>query len=800
MPYNPPLIASRYFAANPTPLPVRPVGDPGGPDYVVKAVVAAQEVQGVVLNGTTKANKPVTITVRMVAPGVVRVLLEGAYHDPTRVTLTKPQPENTTSIAIETTEQAVKLASAQVTVEIQLNPFHMTYCGPDGQVFLDQDYDDSSVTDVLMTLPFGMSEIERRTVAFHDSFKLEPDEHFYGFGEKFTDLDKRSQRIEMWNYDAYGANTEHAYKNVPFFISTRGYGIFVDSVTFVNFDMGHGSHSVFSLIVPDTALDYYVIAGPDPKTILTRYASLVSFPILPPKWAFGFWMSSGFAGDNADEVLSRARSLREYGIPTDIMHLDCYWQRFGRWSEMLWDTAMFPDPAGLIREIKAIGYKVCLWINPYIGVESERFTEGRDKGYFLKTPNGEVYVAQLWGDYHPPVAIIDLTNPDAYNWYKEMLREQLKIGVDVFKSDFGEGVPEDAVAFNGMTGKQLHNLYTLIYNDLVASVTAEETGRAGLVWGRSTYAGGQRHAAQWGGDPNCTYQSMASTLRGGLSMGLSGHPFWSHDIGGFHRQPTPDVYIRWAQFGLFSPLTRAHGMTTRLPWKYGDEALRIFREYTLLRYHLMPYIYTHAAISAQTSWPMLRAMVLEFPADPNTYTLDLQYMFGDALLVAPIYNITGRRSVYFPQGRWIDYWTHEIIEGPTTRFIEAPLDVLPLYVRANALIPTLPEAPQFMTDAPFEQVTFDGYLFDSGSFELYDSDGTTRLSASRDGARLSIQLEGAKSRVGLRLVPLAGVPTMESVTVNGKTINRVDKLESGAGWTVSTDGTVDVVVVNQASQ
>src|SRR5450759_231768 len=449
--------------------------------------------------------------------------------------------------------------------------------------------------------------------------------------------------------------------------------------------MGLGRSAGFSLIVPDSALDYYVIAGPEPKTVIARYAGLVSRPVTPPKWAFGLWMSSGFKDDSAREVLARAQELRAHGVPCDVLHLDCYWQKFGRWSENLWDKDMFPDPEELIRKVHALGFKVCLWINSYIGVESERFSEGTEKGYFLKTATGETYVAPLCNTYHPPVAVVDFTNPEAAAWYRETLRPLLRMGADVFKTDFGEGVPADALAFNGMTGDELHNLYTLLYNDLVAGLTAEETGSQ-LVGVRSTYAGGQRHAAQWGGDPNCSYPALASTLRGGLSMGMCGHAFWSPDNGGFHRQPTPDLFVRWAQFGLFSPLSRAHGMTTRLPWEYGEQALQIFRDYVRLRYQLLPYIYSYATLAAETGLPLLRPMVLQFPDDPLARAIDLQYMFGDELLVAPVYNAAGKRPVYLPAGAWVDYWTHEVMHGPQAVAVTAALEVLPLYVRGDSLI------------------------------------------------------------------------------------------------------------------
>lgn len=792
-----PLLPYVPFPADPHPLPSRHSDDLGGPEVIVKASITGAHQGGLHLTGVTQTGEVVQIAVGIVAPGVVRVLLEGEMTDPQRVTFARNLSEQAVDVSLQETDDRAMLVSDLTSVQVDLDPFHITFYDPDGNVLLDQTYTDTDVKGRLLATPFGLSQVNGQRVAFHDAFTVEPDEHFYGLGEKFTDFDKRGQRLEMWNYDAMTVRTEQAYKNVPFLVSTRGYGIFVDSSACIRFDVAATSSASLSIVVPDSALDYYVIVGPELKTIITRYASLVSFPILPPKWAFGLWVSSGAMPDNAEQTLERARLLRKHGIPSNVLHLEPYWMRFGCWSDMIWDTKAFPDPEGMLRQVKDMGFKVCLWINPYLGKASERFMEAADKGYLLRTPQGEPYVADLWGGYHPPVAIIDLTNPKAVDWFKMLIRPLFRIGVDVLKTDFAEGVPVDAVAHNGMQGEQLHNLYPLLYNDVVAEVTVEETGRAGMVWGRSTYAGGQRHAAQWGGDPRCTYQDMAATLRGGLSIGMCGHSFWSHDIGGFKGQPTQDVYIRWAQFGLFSPLSRAHGTTTRLPWDYGEEALRIFRDYARLRYRLLPYIYTYASIAAETSLPVMRAMVLEFPNDPNTYTLDLQYMFGRELMVAPIYNSVGRRPVYFPHGHWVDFWTREVIQGPQTRFIEALLDVLPLYVRTNALIPTI-EPPDHLSDDPFGLVTFEGYLLDKGSFELRDTDGITQTSASFEGSRLNVHLEGAKRELGLRLIPLPGAPWVETVYVNGLALNKVDTLEitpnADVGWARDQDGTVQLMI------
>lgn len=791
-----------FRSSTPPELPIRGRDDPGGPEYVARAFVAAELPRSVILAGATQSGEPVAISIALLEPGIVRVLLETVPPAPHRIRLAREPSrigEKTWHSTLSTSVGRATLASDLIRVEIELNPFRISYLRPDGRTLLEQNNSDAyAASGRLAVLPFGFSKVGGRRVAFHDTFNAEPDEHFYGFGEKFTDFDKRGQRLQMWQYNALGVHTERAYKNVPFFISTRGYGLFVDSVTCVHFDMAVSNHSTWSMIVPDSALEYYVIAGPSPKEIIARYASLVGYPTLPPKWAFGLWISTCVQRQSSDSILQRARDLRDRGVPCDVLHLDAYWQREDSWSGLEWDKEMFSDPGAFIQQAKALGFRICLWMNPYLMVGSKRFEEAKARGFLLKTVEGKDFVGRLWGsESRVPVGIIDVTNPYAATWMKDLLRSLLRAGVDVFKTDFGEGIPVEAKAHNGLTGEQLHNLFPLLYNDLVAEVTREETG-FGLVWARSTYAGGQRHSIQWAGDPKCSYPAMASTLRGGLSIGMCGHAFWSHDIGGYFGRPTTDLYVRWAQFGLFSPISRAHGTETRFPWDYGEEALRVFREYVRLRYRLLPYIYSYAHVAAETSVPLLRAMVLEFPDDPNTYTMDLQYMLGAEMMVAPIYNAEGRRPVYFPRGRWVDFWTRELIEGPQVRWLTTPLKVLPLYVRTNSLIPTIPPSDH-LTAAPFDMVTFDAYLTDRGSFELFDTDGTTRVGAAVQGRCLEIQVEGAKQKLGLRLLPLEGNTAIEAVHVNGMRLEKSDAPGTGlsgmGGWKRQTDGSTDVIIL-----
>jgi alpha-D-xyloside xylohydrolase len=758
----------------------------------MRARIVSQSDSELHLDGYTAGGVDVRIALSAVAPGVIRVGLApfGAMNG--HVRLARSPAAAPRARVEQQTPESVRLITDALTAELDLEPFRITFLDGAGRVLLRQEPEPRDVTGRVSAPPFGVSSQDGRVVATHDTFVCEPDEHFYGFGEKFTNFDKRGQWLEMWNYDAHGVNSEHAYKNVPFFVSSRGYGMLVDSTAPIRFDMAATNHATFSVLAPEDTLEYYLIAGAEPLETIRRYSDLVGRPILPPKWAFGLWVSSGFKADTAEATLARARELREYEIPSDVLHLDCYWQKWGSWSDLEWDSDVFPDPSQTLRDIKSLRFRICLWINPYIGIQSEHFADAAQRGWLLRTPSGEAYVLQLWGGAHPPVGVLDVTHPEAAAWFVGRLRELLRMGADVFKTDFGEGVPFDAVAHDGTSGARLHNLYTLIYNDLVAEVTAGEGGGPGLVWCRSTYTGGQRHAAQWGGDPNCTYTDLASTLRGGLSLSASGHAFWSHDIGGFNGQPTPDLYLRWAQLGMFSPLARLHGTTTRLPWDYGEDVLSRFRQLIRLRYRLLPYLYSCAVRAAATGEPIMRALPLLYPDDPCFWACDLEYFFGPDLLLAPIYNADGKRPVVLPPGVWIDFWSREVVNGPVTLHVTLGLDQFPLYVRGNALIPTM-EPARSLVEEPWPFVVFDAYLLDAASTTLRDMDGDTEIAVLAEGTTLDVKLSGAKDVVGLRILPIVS-RTIEAVTVNGASVERRDAValqpQAPAGWNIQLDGTL----------
>jgi alpha-D-xyloside xylohydrolase len=356
------------------------------------------------------------------------------------------------------------------------------------------------------------------------------------------------------------------------------------------------------------------------------------------------------------------------------------------WSDFTWDSRVFPDPKGMLKRLKEKGLKICVWINSYIGQESTMFLEGVDGGYFLKRPNGDVWQWDMW---QPGMAIVDFTNPEACKWFSSKLEELLDMGVDCFKTDFGERIPTDVVYYDGSDPQKMHNYYTYLYNKTVFDLLERKRGKGeAVLFARSATAGGQKFPVHWGGDCWSDFESMAESLRGGLSFTMSGFGYWSHDIGGFESTSTPDVYKRWAAFGLLSSHSRLHGSTSyRVPWAYDEEAVEVVRFFTKLKLSLMPYLYRNAIDTSDTGVPMMRSMVLEYSSDPACAYLDKQYMLGDHLLVAPIFNEEGIARYYLPEGIWTNYLTGERKEG--LRWYEEKHGYLsiPLFVKEGSIIP-----------------------------------------------------------------------------------------------------------------
>ncbi|MCF0134127.1 MAG: alpha-xylosidase [Blautia sp.] len=501
-----------------------------------------------------------------------------------------------------------------------------------------------------------------------ESFMLEQlslgiGEYIYGLGERFTPFVKNGQVVENWNEDG-GTASEQGYKCLPFYLSNYGYGILVDTLGEVSFEIASEKVEEVQFSVPGETLGYYVIGGENPKDALAQYCELTGKPALPPAWSFGLWLTTSFT-TNYDEKTTSSfiQGMADREIPLHVFHFDCYWMRAYTWCDFIWDPDTFPDPEGMLKRYHDRGLKICVWINPYIAQRSYLFKEGKERGYLVKKTDGSVWQTDLW---QPGMALVDFTNPDAVKWYQGKLKVLTDMGVDCFKTDFGERIPVAGIQwFDGSDPVDMHNAYTYFYNRAVFELLEEEKQKGNAVlFARSATVGGQQFPAHWGGDCSASYSSMAETLRGGLSLSCGGFGFWSHDISGFEQTATPDIYKRWCQFGLLSSHSRLHGSGSyRVPWLFDDEACVVLKESVELKCRLMPYLYRQAVIASETGIPMLRPMFMEYPTDRTCHTLDLQYMLGDTLLAAPIFREDGAAEYYLPNGKWVNLITEEVQEG-----------------------------------------------------------------------------------------------------------------------------------------
>jgi alpha-D-xyloside xylohydrolase len=513
---------------------------------------------------------------------------------------------------------------------------------------------------------------------------LDVGEYVYGLGEHFMPLVRNGQQIDIWNRDG-GSDSEQAYKNIPFYLSSRGYGVLVNTPDHIDYEIGTESVRHVQFSVEDERLEYLVIGASEPKEVLGRYTALSGRSPVPPAWTFGLWLSTSWLTEmGADEVLGVIDRMAESGIPLSVYHFDARWMQDFHDCDFVWHKR-YGDPRDMLRRIHERGVRVCVWINPYVARPSRLFKEGVEGGYFLKNKDGSVYQTDIWMS---GMAIVDFTNPAASRWYCDRLGEVIDMGVDAVKTDFGERIPTDVVYFDGSDPRKMHNYYPYLYNQAIFGLLEERRGRGeACVFARSATVGTQKFPVNWGGDNKSSYISMAESLRGGLSFCQSGFGFWAHDMSGFTATATPDLYKRWAAFGMLSTHSRLHGMETfRMPWCFDEESCRVLSFFTKLKCSLMPYIYEGAANVHRTGQPEMRAMMLDFPDDPTCAHLDRQYMLGERLLVAPVFRADGDVSFYVPAGRWTDYLTGEALEGGKWHARRCDYFHLPLLVRPGSVI------------------------------------------------------------------------------------------------------------------
>lgn len=597
------------------------------------------------------------------------------------------------NVKIDENSDELCISHASCRVVLGRDPFTLAvYNREERAVYVENTDDVNSVGDGEdRIMPLGCTlKPDGGVAGMNFCGRLRHDEHIYGLGEHFTEFDKRGQQITMWNYDTLGCRDEKAYKNIPFYISSYGYGMLLNTHKAAEFNIGSESAASISVHCPEDGLEYYIITG-TMKDIVSSLMNMTGPAALPPDWSFGLWFSTGFAGTNSEMVEKDAAEFRRLDIPCDVIHFDCYWLRKDMWCDFVWDDAMYPDRLGMIKRIKRMGYQICLWINPYVSMKADMYKEGENRGYFAKRNDGNPYLADLWHGLLPPCAIIDMTNPEAVEWFRGKLKRVLSEGVDALKTDFGEDIPTGCFFYNGKSGEEMRNVYSILYNTVVFDeIKKEKGGLNAIVWARSGSAGMQKYPVCWSGDPRSSFEGMAGTLRGGLSLGLSGVPFWSHDIGGFYGKVDEEVYVRWAQFGLFSSHSRLHGTTSRRPWEFSERVCKIVVDFIRLRYRLMPYILKNARICCERGLPFIRPLVLEHPDDPAVSAISDQYYFGEDIMVAPVFGGHNHiRNIYLPDGKWTDLMTGQKYAGKQWLSIKCTLEYMPVFVKSEADIELL---------------------------------------------------------------------------------------------------------------
>lgn len=650
--------------------------------------ILERDENGVSLQTTDKFGKQINLKLDFFRSGIVRIRMAEKEFKASPYSVVQQCALKAAVPEIKEYEDKYEVRTEDMRVEIQKVPFAFRVLHLNGELACEESMDDvDSVGEGYNQVPpMGYSVEGTDVKGMNIGFHLHYDERIYGLGEHYTNFNKVGQTVQMRNFDTLGCRDESAYKNIPFYVSNYGYGIFIHDFQIFDFHVGSESLATLSAHIPGNSLEYYLIVNRSVKKIVSTFTKLTGPAVLPPKWSFGLWYSTGFKGNSRENAERDAARFRREEIPCDVMHFDCYWLREDKWCDFVWDEKLYPDRKAMFAALKEQGYKICLWINPYVTNTTDMYLEGKAAGYFAKNGQGEPYEADLWHGLLSPCVLLDFTNPEAKSWYQEKVRGILDEGVDVLKTDFGEDIPYDAVFSNGMTGEQMRNIYSRLYNEAVFEVAKQCKGvENALVWARSGCAGMQQFPVCWSGDPKSSYEGMAATLRAGLSLGMSGVPFWSHDMGGFYGKVTKEIFIRWSQFGLFSSHSRLHGTTTREPWAYDEETKQILKEFVQLRYRLLPYIWKTAKECVEEGVPFIRSMVLECQEDKNVSEMWDQYFFGPDIIVAPVFGgEAARRDVYLPAGEWEEMLGQKrIFEGEKWYTLECPLSYLPLFKRKD---------------------------------------------------------------------------------------------------------------------
>ena len=609
----------------------------------------------------------------------IRMLTTPVEPKPAASIMLAKEPGRDGSWKVAETNDKIVYSSDYGTIQINKNPWRIVLKDKAGRILSQTAaLSDADSTQVKYT-PFCFvkrgSDNARR---INPVFTLTADEMIFGCGESATGLNKAGQKVNLFVTDPQGPETDQMYKPIPFFMSNRGYGMFMHTSAPVTCDFGATYIGLNKMFMGDENLDLFVFFG-EPKDILDEYTDLVGKPGMPPLWSFGTWMSriTYFSEKEGYDV---AANIRKNKYPCDVIHFDTGWFDVDWQCDYKFSENRFQNPQQMLKDLRSQGFHVCLWQLPYFTPKNRYFSELIEKDMYVKNGNGELPYEDV---------VLDFSNPETVKWYQDKLAGLLNIGVSAIKVDFGEAAPLNGIYASGKSGWYEHNLYPVRYDMAVSEIT-KKLHNENIMWARAAWAGSQRYPLHWGGDAATTNTGLLGTLRAGLSFGLSGFSFWSHDMGGFVKSTPEDLYCRWIPFGFLTSHTRAHGAPPTEPWLYDSKRVQdVFRKSAEMKYRLMPYVYAQAKECTEKGLPMLRALFVEFPDDPGAWKVDDEYLFGSQILVAPLLEsgMTGR-TVYLPEGKWIDYQTEKVYEGGWHQIEAGSLPIIML-VRDGSVLPHL---------------------------------------------------------------------------------------------------------------
>lgn len=668
-----------------------------------------QKLQMLDFPNTAYVNDPnLKFTIEFITPRTARIKVLTTIVEPKKsesVMLVK-EPGKDNSWKVSESADKIVYSSSYGTIQINKNPWRIVLKDKSGRVLSQTaTLSDADSTQVKYT-PFSF--IKRGTDnarRINPVFTLAANEMIFGCGESATGLNKVGQKLNLFVTDPQGPETDQMYKPIPFFMSSRGYGMFMHTSAPVTCDFGASYIGLNKLFMGDENLDLFIFFG-EPKDILNEYTELVGKPGMPPLWSFGTWMSriTYFSEKEGYEV---AANIRKNKYPCDVIHFDTGWFDVDWQCDYKFSKNRFPNPEKMLSDFKKDGFHVCLWQLPYFTPKNSYFQELIDKSMYVKNGNGELPYEDV---------VLDFSNPETVKWYQDKLAGLLKIGVSAIKVDFGEGAPLNGIYASGKSGWYEHNLYPLRYNKAVADIT-KDLHNENIMWARSAWAGSQRYPLHWGGDAATTNTGLLGTLREGLSFGLSGFSFWSHDMGGFVTSTPEDLYCRWLPFGFLTSHTRAHGAPPTEPWLYDSKRVQdTFRKSAEMKYQLMPYVYAQAKECTEKGLPMLRALFIEFPDDPGAWKIEDEYMFGSQIFVAPLMESgINERVVYLPKGKWIDYHDGKVYNSGWNTIKAGTLPIIML-VRDGSVLPHIKLA-QSTSEMDWSKINLKVYCVEKKSAE-----------------------------------------------------------------------------------